>query len=66
MIKSTHRPVDVTAAALRLVNAPGMTIQDLYNMLQAEQQHQFKDELSELYIDSIQAAITLMEQPMFD
>jgi len=66
MNKKAKHTVDITTAALKLAYAPGMKIETLYTMLQAEQQHQFRDGMTEFYIDSLKAAITLMEQPMFD
>ncbi len=66
MNKKAKPTVDVTTAALRLINGPGMTLETLYIMLQAERQHRFPDEITEMYIDALQTAITLMEQPMFD
>ena len=66
MNKKAKHTVDVTTAALKLAHAPGMKVETLYTMLQAEQQHQFPDDMTEFYIDSLKAAIALMEQPMFD
>lgn len=66
MNKKAKHIVDVTTAALKLAHAPGMKVETLHTMLRAEQQHQFPDDMTEFYIDSLKAAITLMEQPMFD
>jgi len=66
MTNKAKRNVDITTAALKLAYAPGMNVQALYTMLQAEQQHQFRDELTEMCIDTLKTAITLLEQPMFD
>jgi hypothetical protein len=66
MTNKAKHTVNVATAALKLAYAPGMKVETLYTMLRAEQQHQFPDDMTEFYIDSLKAAITLLEQPMFD
>ena len=67
MIKNDKkRTIAVTAAALNLLESPGMTLDKLReireNYIQAGGA---QDELDEMYYDAILAAIEMMTNPMF-
>ena len=66
MTNNIKTGLDITKAAVKLAYAPGMNLQTLYTMLQAEKQHQFRDDMTEFYIASITEAIALLEHPMFN
>jgi hypothetical protein len=60
-MKNTKSPINITTAALKLAHAPGMTLETLCIMLQAERQQQFKDEMTDMYINALGEAIVLLE-----
>jgi|LauGreDrversion4_2_1035121.scaffolds.fasta_scaffold46678_11 hypothetical protein len=58
--------VAVTAAALQLIESPGMTTEKLRNLREAElQSGGIQDEVDRMYYDALMAAIEIMERPLF-
>lgn len=66
MTNNIKTGLDITKAAVKLAYANGMTLPTLYTMLQAEKQHQFRDDMTEFYIAAITEAIALLENPAFN
>ena len=66
MTSKQNYNVAVVAGALQLVESPGMTIEKLRDLREAElQSGGIKDEVGRMYYDVLLAAIDLMERPLF-
>jgi len=57
--------VAVVAAALQLIESPGMTVGKLRTLREFEIYNGIKDDVDQMYYDSILAAIEMMERPLF-
>jgi len=58
--------VAVVAAALQLIESPGMSAEKLRNLRDAELlSGRIQDEVDQMYYDSLMAAIEIMERPLF-
>jgi hypothetical protein len=66
MMTSTQKNnIAVVAGALQLLSSSGMTVEKLRTLREFEIYNGIKDDVDQMYYDSILAAIEMMERPLF-